>query len=189
MGNGRLIGEALRHLDQHGAEPGAPAVARALAYFLVPRCESHHAGWRVLRKVVIESGADVPWERCARRAVSPVTEDLLLLSVEAGRTPLSRAQHVAAQRRAEQIARHVDRAALLKDLGLAAGQPVEPERWEAALREAVTARSREQVARAVGSVLADLEDEDEDEDGDGDEGAVLDGAAEADPSSAEGLAE
>jgi hypothetical protein len=123
-------------------------VAEALARFLVARCESHHAGWRAVRQVVVDSAGDAPWERCARRAVPQVAEDLLALSGEGGRTPLARAQHVAAQRRAEAIARHVDRAAILADLGLEP-RVVTAERWQAALSGAVSARSREQVARAV----------------------------------------
>jgi hypothetical protein len=58
------------------------------------------------------------------------------------------AQHIAAQRRAEQIAVHVDQAAVLADLGLEQSSPT-PERWRIALTSAVGARSREQVARAV----------------------------------------
>lgn len=142
------MGAALRHLDRHGSEPGAVGVAEALARFLVARCDSHHAGWRVVRQVVVDSAADAPWEKCARRAVPLVAGDLLNLSRERGRTPLARAQHIAAQRRAEQIANHVDQAAVLADLGLTQS-PVTLERWQAALSGAVTARSREQVARAV----------------------------------------
>ncbi|MGA9857246.1 MAG: hypothetical protein WBQ18_05240 [Solirubrobacteraceae bacterium] len=146
--SGRGVGAALRHLDEHGSEPGAARVADALARFLVARCDSHHAGWRVVRQVVVDSAADAPWERCARRALPLVSDDLVRLSGDPGRTPLARAQHIAAQRRAEQIAAHVDQAAVLADLGLdcAAGTP---ERWRAALTSAVSARSREQVARAV----------------------------------------
>jgi hypothetical protein len=136
---GRNVAEALRHLDMHGSEPGGPIVAEALARFLVERCESHHAGWRMVRQVVVESTTDAPWEKCARRAVPQVAEDLLTLSSEGGRTPLLRAQHVAAIRRAEQIAGHV----------------VSAERWQAAMGSAVTARSREQVARAVELSLRD----------------------------------
>jgi hypothetical protein len=145
---GRDVGAALRHLDGHGSEPEAVGVAEALARFLVARCDSHHAGWRVVRQVVVDSAADAPWERCARRAVPLVSEDLLRLAGDRGRTPLARAQHIAAQRRAEQIAIHVDQAAVLADLGLecSAGSP---ERWRVALTSAVRARSREQVARAV----------------------------------------
>jgi hypothetical protein len=139
---------ALRHLDGHAAEPGAAVVAEALARFLVARCDSHHDGWRVVRQVVVDSPADAPWEKCARRAVPVVADDLLSLSNEGGRTPLVRAQHIAAQRRAEQIARHVDQAALLSDLGLESSS-MSAERWQSALSSAVTARSREQVARAV----------------------------------------
>lgn len=154
---GHRIAEALRHLDVHGVEPGAAVVAEALARFLVDRCESHHAGWRVVRQVVVDSGTDAPWEKCARRAVPQVAEDLLSMSSEGGRTPLLRAQHVAAIRRAEQIAGHVDRGVILSDLGLRP-RAVTAERWRAAMGSAVGARSREQVARAVDRSL----DEDDD---------------------------
>jgi hypothetical protein len=123
-------------------------VAEALARFLVARCDSHHAGWRVVRQVVVDSAADAPWERCARRAVPLVAEDLIRLASKHGRTQLARAQHIAAKRRAEQIAVHVDQAAVLADLGLEQA-PATPERWRVALGSAVGARSREQVARAV----------------------------------------
>jgi hypothetical protein len=146
--DGRGVGAALRHLDGHGSEPGALGVAEALARFLVARCDSHHAGWRVVRQVVVDSAADAPWEKCARRAVPFVADDLLSLAGERGRTPLVRAQHIAAQRRAEQIAGHVDRATVLADLGLEQSAAT-PERWRRALSSAVGARSREQVARAV----------------------------------------
>jgi hypothetical protein len=142
------VGAALRHLDAHAAEPGAAAVAQALARFLVARCDSHHDGWRVVRQVVVDSAADAPWEKCARRAVPVVADDLMSLSNERGRTQLARAQHIAAQRRAEQIARHVDQGAVLADLGLESSS-LSAERWRSALSSAVTARSREQVARAV----------------------------------------
>jgi hypothetical protein len=143
---------ALRHLDGHGSEPGAIGVAEALARFLVARCDSHHAGWRVVRQVVVDSAADAPWEKCARRAVPLVAGDLLSLSGEAGRTPLARAQHIAARRRVEQIASHVDQTAVLSDLGLE-HPALSPERWQSALSSAVGARSREQVARAVDSSI------------------------------------
>ncbi|MEA2145548.1 MAG: hypothetical protein QOG59_1135 [Solirubrobacteraceae bacterium] len=151
--DGRGVGAALRHLDGHGSEPGSVGVAEALARFLVARCDSHHAGWRVVRQVVVDSAADAPWEKCARRAVPLVAGDLLSLSGERGRTPLARAQHIAAQRRAEQIASHVDHAAVLADLGLKQSS-VTPERWESAPSGAVGARSREQVARAVDRSLS-----------------------------------
>jgi hypothetical protein len=138
----------LRHLDAYGSEPASVSVAEALARFLVARCDSHHAGWRVVRQVVVDSAADAPWEKCARRAIPLVAEDLLSLSGERGRTQLARAQHIAAQRRAEQIADHVDQAAVLSDLGLTQAL-VTPERWQSALSSAVGARSRQQVARAV----------------------------------------
>jgi hypothetical protein len=139
---------ALRHLDGHASEPEAVKVAEALARFLVARCDSHHDGWRVVRQVVVDSAADAPWEKCARRAVPMVTEDLLTLPGGGGRTQLVRAQHIAAQRRAEQIARHVDQGAVLADLGLKSSV-LTAERWQSALSSAVEARSREQVARAV----------------------------------------
>jgi hypothetical protein len=61
---------------------------------------------------------------------------------------LPRAQHIAAQRRAEQIASHVDQDAVLAGLGLSCAAAT-PDRWRLALGSAVRARSREQVARAV----------------------------------------
>src|SRR6478672_11794217 len=149
---GRGISEALRHLNAHGTEPEGAIVADALARFLVARCESRHAGWRVLRQVVVDSAADAPWEKCARRAIPAVSEDLLRISAEDGRIRLVRAQHAAAERRAEQIAGHVDQAAVLADLGLDTGV-VGAERWADALSSAVSARSREQVARAVDLAL------------------------------------
>jgi hypothetical protein len=100
----------------------------------------------------VDSAADAPWEKCARRAVPLVAQDLLSLSSQGGRTPIARAQHVAAQRRAEQIADHVDQATLIADLGLMQSS-VTPERWQATLSAAVSARSREQVAQAVDFAL------------------------------------
>ena len=151
--DGREVGAALRHLDKHGDEPGAAGVAEALARFLVARCDSHHAGWRVVRQVVVDSAADAPWEKCARRAVPLVAEDLISLAGAHGRTPLARAQHVAARRRAEQIAVHVDQAAVLSDLGIKQSAAT-PERWCLALSSAVDARSRQQVASAVARSLS-----------------------------------
>jgi hypothetical protein len=145
---GRNVGAALRHLDRNPSDPDAPRVADALARFLVARCDSHHAGWRVVRQVIVDSAADAPWEKCARRAVPMVADDLIALAGTAGRTPLLHAQHIAAQRRAEQIASHVDQPALLTGLGLKCAVTT-PDRWRLALSSAVRARSREQVARAV----------------------------------------
>jgi hypothetical protein len=150
--DGRGVGAALRHLDIHGSEPEAQSVADALARFLVARCDSHHAGWRVVRQVVVDSAADAPWEKCARRAVPLVAQDLISLSGDRGRTLLAHAQHIAAQRRAEEIAIHVDQSAVLKDLGLRCSAAT-PDRWRDALSCAVRARSREQVARAVDGSL------------------------------------
>jgi hypothetical protein len=148
------VAEALRHLDKHGAEPGSEIVADAVAKFLVARCESRHAGWRVVRQVVVDSPADAPWEKCARRAIPDVAEDLLRVCGEGGHTRLNQVQHLAAQRRAERIAIHVDQAVLLADLGLDA-RDVSAESWAGALASAVSARSREQVARAVELSLQD----------------------------------
>jgi hypothetical protein len=142
--SGRGVRAALRHLDGHASEPGAAEVAEALARFLVARCDSHHDGWRVVRQVVVDSAADAPWERCARRAVGVVADDLLSRSTDGGRTQLAHAQHIAAERRAEQIAGHVDQTALLADLGLESAL-LSDERWRSALRAAVGARSRAQV--------------------------------------------
>jgi hypothetical protein len=151
---GRNVREALSHLDAHGAAPDAMVVADALARFLVARCESHHPGWRVVRQVVVDSAADAPWEKSARRAIPQVAQELLTLADEGGRTPLRRAQHVAAQCRAQHIARYVDRDAVLADLRLDS-RVVSAERWEAALRGAVGARSRHQVARELDRALRD----------------------------------
>jgi len=145
---GRHVSAALRHLDLHASDADAQPVADALARFLVARCDSHHAGWRAVRQVIVDSAADAPWEKCARRAVPMVADDLIALGGTAGRTQLPHAQHIAAQRRAEQIASHVDQPALLTGLGLSCAVTT-PDRWRLALRSAVKARSREQVARAV----------------------------------------
>lgn len=152
MDGGRHVSAALRHLDAHASEPDAKRVADALARFLVARCDSHHAGWRVVRQVIVDSAADAPWEKCARRAVPMVADDLIVLAGTAGRTQLAHAQHIAAQRRAEQIASHVDQPAVLTSLGLRCAVTT-PDRWRLALSSAVKARSREQVARAMDSSL------------------------------------
>jgi hypothetical protein len=146
--NGRHVSAALRHLDGHASDPDSQRVADALARFLVARCDSHHAGWRAVRQVIVDSSADAPWEKCARRAVPLVADDLISLAGTAGRSQLLQAQHIAAQRRAEQIASHVDQPAVLTGLGLTCAVTT-PDRWRLALRSAVRARSREQVARAV----------------------------------------
>jgi hypothetical protein len=145
---GRNVNAALRHLDGHASDPEAQQVAEALARFLVARCDSHHAGWRVVRQVIVDSAADAPWEKCARRAVPTVADDLIALAGSTGRTLLPQAQHIAAQRRAEEIASHVDQPAVLTGLGLSCDVTT-PDRWRLALSSAVRARSREQVARAV----------------------------------------
>jgi hypothetical protein len=102
----------------------------------------------------VDSAADPPWENCARRAIPAVSADLLRTSAEDGHTRLVRVQHAAAKRRAEQIAAYVDHSAVLADPGLDA-RAVSTERWADALSDAVSARSREQVARAVDAALRD----------------------------------
>jgi hypothetical protein len=151
---GRQVSAALRHLDVHASEPDSQQLADALARFLVARCDSHHAGWRVVRQVIVDSAADAPWEKCARRAVPVVADDLIALAGVPGRTQLLRAQHIAAQRRAEQIASHVDQDAVLVGLGLECAVTT-PDRWRLALSSAVRARSREQVARSVDRSFSD----------------------------------
>jgi len=107
---------------------------------------------RAVREIVIDSAADVPWEKCARRAVSFVSEDLIELSKEGGRTSLIRAQNVAAQCRVEELAEYVDPAAVLSTLKLDP-RPVDEDDWLEALRRAVRGRSREQVAKAIDQAL------------------------------------
>lgn len=150
------MGAALRHLEGRDTEPDAMLVAEALARFLVARCDDRHAGWRIVRQVIVDSETTAPWEKCARRSVPLVAEDLLIRAGEPGRTPLARAQHIAARRRAEQIADHVDQAVLLVDLGVVC-EPATPERWRVAMASAVGARSRDQVARAVSGSLSAVE--------------------------------
>jgi len=150
--DGREVGAALRHLDKHGDEPGARGwLRRSLA-------SSLRAAIRITRLAGRPSGRGRlgrrrALEKCARRAVPLVAEDLISLAGAHGRTPLARAQHIAARRRAEQIAVHVDQAAVLSDLGIK--QPAAtPERWCLALSSAVDARSRQQVATAVARSLS-----------------------------------
>jgi hypothetical protein len=156
--NGRQIAAGLRHLDSYGSEEGSRKLAESLSFFLVTRAENRHAGWRVLRQVVVDSQSDPPWEKCARRAVPLIADDLIRLSEEGGRTPLHRAQHVAAQRRAEMLAPYVDPKDLFKDLKLPP-QKLDDEEWEICLRDAVKARSREGVARAIKESLERQEEE------------------------------
>jgi hypothetical protein len=143
--DGRGVSAALRYLDAHRDEPDTVVLADALARFLVERCESHHAGWRTIRRLVVESSADPPWQRCARRAATQLSHDLLAGPSAGRNTRLGPARHLAAKRQAEQLAPHVDGEALLGVLGLDA-RPVTPARWTAALADAVEARSRQQVA-------------------------------------------
>jgi len=156
--NGRQIAAGLRHLDSYGSDPSSRKLAESMAFFLVTRCENRHAGWRVLRQVVVDSQADAPWEKCARRAVPLIADDLIRLSDEGGRTPLHRAQHVAAQRRAEMLAPYADSREIFKDLKLPP-RKLDDEEWETCLRDAVKARSREGVSRAIKESLERQDEE------------------------------
>lgn len=147
--NGRQIAAALRHLDSYGRLESSRRLAEILAAFLVERAEARHAGWRVVRQVIVDSAADAPWERCARRAIPGLIDDLTLLADDAGRTPLHRAQHLAARRRAEAIAPFVEPGPVLRSLDLVPERTISEEEWSHALQEAVRARSRERVARTL----------------------------------------
>jgi len=126
----------------------------------------------MLRSVIVASGANPPWERCARRAVTLLVDDLLALGDNKastkggerrgrrGRPPFQRAQHLAAQRRAEALAPHADPAAVLHELGLEP-RDIDPEQWRQALSAAVKARSREQLARILERELGDAEPRDD----------------------------
>ncbi|MBO9532162.1 MAG: hypothetical protein J7513_04205 [Solirubrobacteraceae bacterium] len=150
--SGRQIAAALRHLDAYGSEEASRPLAEALGRFLVDRAEARHAGWRVVRQLIVESASDAPWERCARRAVPLVADELIRLTEEAGRTPLHRAQHVAARCRATAVAPFVDPAPVLRDLGLEQRQ-MDDDEWAAGLREAVSARSREGARKRLATSL------------------------------------
>lgn len=150
--NGRQIAAALRHLDSYGDEQASEQLAEAMARFLVDRAEARHAGWRTLRQCVVDASITVPWERCARRAVPLVADDLIQMSIDAGRTPLHRGQHVAGQRRAETIAPFVPPRALLRSLDLPP-RAIDDAEWVITLRQAATARSREGVTREIAAAL------------------------------------
>lgn len=150
--SGRQIAAALRHLDSYGSEPASRPLAEALARFLVDRAEARHAGWRVVRQLIVESASDAPWERCARRAVPLVADELIRLTEEAGRTPLHRAQHVAARCRATAVAPFVDPAPVLRDLRLEP-RVLDAEEWAEGLREAAGARSREGARKRLAASL------------------------------------
>lgn len=160
VGNGKQIAAGLRHIDQHGSDPASRKLAEEMAFFLVARCEARHAGWRVVRQLVVESAAEPPWEKCARRAVPLVVEDLIRMSEEGGRTPLHRAQHVAAMRRVETIAPYADPEVLLADLKIDE-RPADDDDWIRALRAGAAARSRESARKKIAAALSD-EEPDED---------------------------
>ncbi len=150
--DGRRIAESLRALDfgTLGAEE-ARLLAGELARFLVRRCEGGHAGWRVLRQVLLDGGAEIPWERCARLAYPATAARVLSDCSGPGRTPLLRVQHAAAEERARALVAHADPGEILERLEISVSRPPGRPAWTAALVGAVTARSREQ---AIG-LLAD----------------------------------
>lgn len=152
MESGRQIAAALRFLDSYGDEPESAQLAESLARFLVDRAEARHAGWRVVRQLIVESASDAPWERCARRAVPLVADELIRLTQEAGRTPLHRAQHVAARCRATAVAPFVEPEPVLRDLRLEP-RVIDDDEWAEALRDAVTARSREGARKRLAASL------------------------------------
>ena len=155
---GRRIAESVRALDTGVLRADEDRLLAAeLARFLVRRCESRHAGWRVLREVLLDGGAEIPWERCARLAYGATAVRVLDDCAGPGRTPLLRLQHAAAEERARALVAHVDAAGILGrlkiDLG---GDATGREAWERALVGAVNARSRDQaigfLAAGVGGV-------------------------------------
>ena len=150
---GRRIAESLRTLDMGVLRADEDRLLAAeLARFLVRRCESQHAGWRVLRQVLLDGGAEVPWERCARLAYGATAVRVLRDCAGPGRTPLLRVQHAAAEERARALAAHADAAGILGRLEIElAGAVAGPAAWERALVGAVTARSRDQ---AIGLLAA-----------------------------------
>src|ERR1700742_1507063 len=152
--DGRGIAVALRHLDAHRSQPETVVVAQALARFLVDRCQTQHAGWRTVCRIIESSSASPPWERCARRAVTRLTVDLMDRPPGGRATRLGPARQLAARRQAEEIAIHVDSSAVLATLGLPP-QVIRPDLWRSTLSGAVAARSRHQVAEHLHNALAD----------------------------------
>ncbi|MCA1690015.1 MAG: hypothetical protein LC720_06150 [Actinobacteria bacterium] len=117
------------------------------------RCEDQHTGWRVLRQVLLDGGATIAWERCARLACPPTAERLLADCAGPGRTPLLRVQHAAAEERARALAGHADPAEILGRLEIRLPAAPPPAAWEAALVGAVTARSRDQALGLLATAL------------------------------------
>jgi hypothetical protein len=145
---GHGFAETLRALDIRADEPDDDdrALVDEFARTLVHRCDSDHRGWQMLRDTLQHAGAAPPWARCERQAFSPTAQRLLSDCATAGRTPLLRVQHAAAQERARALAPHIDRRAVLNRLDIDAPEPVTDADWERALVAAVNARSQ---ARAV----------------------------------------
>ncbi len=152
--DGRRIAESLRALDQGRLRAEEDRLLAAeLGRFLVRRCEGSHAGWKVLRQVLIDGGAEVPWERCARLAYPATAARVLIDCAGPGRTPLLRVQHAAAEERARALVGHADAEGILERLEIPTAGAIGPGAWEQALVGAVTARSRDQ---AIGLLTAGL---------------------------------
>lgn len=156
---GRRIGESLRALDTGVLRADEDRrLAAELARFLVRRCERQHAGWRALRQMLLDGGAEIPWERCARLAYPATAERVLVDCAGPGRTPLLRVQHAAAEERARALAAHANPAEILGRLEIQVDAGVPRPTWERALVGAVTARSRDQaltlLTDGVGGVRA-----------------------------------
>lgn len=152
--DGRRISESLRALGLY-TSPGEEdrLLAAELARFLVRRCEAHHAGWKVLRQVLLDGGADIPWERCARLAYPATAARVLSDCARPGRTPLLRVQHAAAEERARALVGHADPGEILERLEIRMLDRGAPPAWERALVGAVTARSRDQALGLLATAL------------------------------------
>jgi hypothetical protein len=153
--DGRRVAESLRILDLRAAAPADEdrRLAAELARFLVRRCEDQHTGWRMLRQVLLDGGATIGWERCARLAYPPTAERVLADCAGPGRTPLLRVQHAAAEERARALAGHADPSEILPRLEIRVPSVPAPAAWEAALVAAVTARSRDQALGLLATAL------------------------------------
>ncbi|MGI8801699.1 MAG: hypothetical protein ACR2KV_05925 [Solirubrobacteraceae bacterium] len=153
--DGRRIAESLRALDVGTLRDDEGRVlAGELARFLVRRCEGQHTGWKVLRQALLDGGAEIPWERCARLAYPATAERVLRDCAGPGRTPLVRVQHAAAEERARALVRHADPAEILARLEIRVRGAVTAAAWERALVAAVTARSRDQVLGLLADGIA-----------------------------------
>jgi hypothetical protein len=158
---GRHFAEALRALGARAENPDADDVALAgeLARVLVRRADGRHDGWKYLRQVLQQAGAQAPWSRCERQAIAPTSERVLDICAGPGRTSLVMVQHAAAQELARTLAAYTDRdlilPRLLKDTPGDVPETVSDEDWERALVAAVTARSQSRATALIAAALAD----------------------------------